>query len=170
MEEGYPTEQGDQKQWEKTSYPLSELDKSKVVAFGEVKDIAKDLNKEGREDIQILDARSEGRWRGKDPEPRPGLSSGRIPGSLNVPVPELLDPTTKAFLPPDELRKIFEQKGVDPEKPIISSCGTGVTATVIDAALTVAGYGEGSRRIYDGSWTEWAQRVKQGENLIVKDD
>lgn len=163
-------EEGEPKQWEKTSYPLPELDKSRVIAFEDVKEIAKDLHKEGRDDSQILDARSEGRWRGHDPEPRPGLSSGRIPGSKSVPVPELLDPTTKAFLPPDELRRIFEQKGVDPEKPIISSCGTGVTATVIDAALTVAGFGEGSRRIYDGSWTEWAQRVKQGENLIVKDE
>lgn len=170
VEQGLPTEEGEQKRWEKTTYPLPELDKSRVIAFGEVKDIAKDSNKEGREEIEILDARSEGRWRGKDPEPRPGLPSGRIPGSKSVPVPELLDPKTKAFLPAEELRKIFEAKGVDPEKPIVSSCGTGVTATVIDAALTVAGYGEGSRRIYDGSWTEWAQRVRQGENLIVKDE
>lgn len=170
IEQGYSTEQGEQRQWEKTPYPLPELDKSKVIAFEEVKEVTKDANKEGHEDIQILDARSEGRWRGKDPEPRQGLSPGRIPGSKSVPVPELLDPTTKAFLPPDELRRIFQQKGVDPEKPIISSCGTGVTATVIDAALTVAGYGEGSRRIYDGSWTEWAQRVKPGENLIIKDE
>ncbi|CZT24539.1 probable thiosulfate sulfurtransferase [Ramularia collo-cygni] len=170
VEQGLPVEEGEQKKWEKTAYPLPELDHSRVIAFSEVKEIAKDSNKEGREDIQILDARSEGRWRGKDPEPRPGLSSGRIPGSKSVPVPDLLDPKTKAFLPPDELRRIFQQRGVDPEKPIVSSCGTGITATVIDAALTVAGYGEGSRRIYDGSWTEWAQRVKQSDNLIVKDD
>ncbi|KJX97815.1 thiosulfate sulfurtransferase like protein [Zymoseptoria brevis] len=169
VEQGYPTEQGEPQEFEKTNYPAPEQDKSRVIAFEEVKELAQDLNKEGHEEVQILDARSEGRWRGKDPEPRPGLSSGRIPGSTSVPVPSLLDPKTKAFLPPDELRKIFEQKGVDPTKPIVSSCGTGVTATVIDAALIEAGYGDGSRRIYDGSWTEWAQRVQPGENLIEKD-
>lgn len=169
MEEEYPTEEGEQQQFDKTDYPTPELDKSKVAAFEEVKEIARDHNKEGREDVQILDARSEGRWKGVDPEPRPGLSSGHMPGSLSVPVPSLLDPKTKALLPGEELRKIFESKGVDPSKPIISSCGTGVTATVIDAALIEAGYGDGSRRIYDGSWTEWAQRVKPSDNLIVKE-
>lgn len=169
VEQGYPTEEGEQKEFKESSYPIPELDRSKVIAFEGVKELAQDVNKEGREEVQILDARSEGRWRGKDPEPRPGLSSGRIPGSISVPVPSLLDPKTKAFLPPDELRKVFEQKGVDPSQPIVSSCGTGVTATVIDAALVEAGYGNGNRRIYDGSWTEWAQRVQLGENLIEKD-
>ncbi|KAF2173151.1 hypothetical protein M409DRAFT_49634 [Zasmidium cellare ATCC 36951] len=169
VEQGYPVEEGEQETFERTEYPVSELDKSRVVAFEEVREIALDYNKEGNEGVQILDARSEGRWKGVDPEPRPGLSSGHMPGSISVPVPALLDPKTKAFLPPDELRKIFEQKGVDPKKPVISSCGTGVTATVIDAALTEAGYGDGSRRVYDGSWTEWAQRVKPSENLILKE-
>lgn len=167
--QGYPTEEGQQEHVEKTDYPTPELDKSKVISFEEVKQIAKDHNKEGREEVAILDARSEGRWRGVDPEPRSGLSSGHIPGSTSVPVPELLDPKTKAFLPAEQLRKVFEQKGVDPSKPIISSCGTGVTAAVIDAALTQAGLGEGSRRIYDGSWTEWAQRVTSSDNLIIKE-
>lgn len=170
VEQGYPTEKGEQDKVERTNYPTPTLDGSKVVDFHQVKEIAKDYNKEGREDIQILDARSEGRWKGVDPEPRPGLSSGHIPGSTSVPVPDLLDPKTKAFLPSEELRNIFEQKGVDPSKPVISSCGTGVTATVIDAALTEAGYGEGSRQVYDGSWTEWAQRVQPAENLILKSD
>lgn len=168
VEQGYPTEEGEQKEFEKSHYPLPELDQSKVVTFEEVKGIAKDANKEGREEAQILDARSEGRWKGTDPEPRPGLSSGHMPGSTSVPVPDLLDPKTKAFLPPDELRKVLERKGVDPSKPIISSCGTGVTATVIDTALMVAGYGDGSRRVYDGSWTEWAQKVQPTDNLILK--
>lgn len=170
VEQGYPTEEGEQQQFDKTEYPLPKLDKSKVAAFEEVKEIAADHNKEGHEDVQILDARSEGRWKGTDPEPRPGLSSGHMPGSLSVPVPSLLDPKTKAFLPAEQLRKVFEQKGVDPSKPIISSCGTGVTATVIDAALIEAGYNDGSRRIYDGSWTEWAQRVKPSDNLIIKEE
>ncbi|KAK5126796.1 hypothetical protein LTR85_009730 [Meristemomyces frigidus] len=168
VEQGYPTEEGEMKEVGRTDYPLPELDQSKVIAFEEVKEIAKDANKEGREGVQILDARSKGRWEGKDPEPRPGLPSGHMPGSTSVPVPDLLDPETKAFLSPEELKKVFEQKGVDPSKPVISSCGTGVTATVIDAALTVAGHGDGDRKVYDGSWTEWAQRVQPSENLILK--
>ena len=169
MLEGFPTETGEQKQFERTSYPVPDLDKSKVAAFEEVKRITTDHNKEGREGIQILDARSEGRWNGTEPEPRPGLSSGHMPGSTSVPVPQLLDPETKAFLPPNELQRLFEKKGVNHNQPIISSCGTGVTATVIDAALVVAGYGEDGRKIYDGSWTEWAQRVQPSDNLIKKE-
>ncbi|KAK5130793.1 hypothetical protein LTR08_001683 [Meristemomyces frigidus] len=171
VEQGYATEEGEGKAVERTEYPLPQLDEGKVVGFEEMKDIAHDANKEGREGVQILDARSKGRWEGRDPEPRAGLSSGHMPGSTSMPVPDLLDPTTKAFLSPEELRNVFEAKGVDPAKPVVSSCGTGVTATVIDAALTVA-YGDKdgdeSRRVYDGSWTEWAQRVQSSENLILK--
>lgn len=170
VEQGHPVEQGEQASVERSDYPLPELDSSKVVDFKEVRELARDWNKEGREEVQILDARSDGRWKGTDPEPRPGLSSGHIPGSLPVPVPELLDPETKTFLSPEKLREVFKQRGVDPSKPVISSCGTGVTATIIDAALTEAGYGDGSRRVYDGSWTEWAQRVKPTENLIHKSE
>lgn len=170
VEQGLEVEQGEQAPVERTEYPLPQLDTSKVVDFKEVRELALDHNKEGREEVQILDARSEGRWKGVDPEPRPGLSSGHIPTSQPVPVPELLDPQTKTFLSPEKLREVFKKRGVDPEKPIISSCGTGVTATIIDAALTEAGYGDGVRRIYDGSWTEWAQRVKPADNLIHKSE
>jgi len=170
VEQGYPTEEGDPRQFEKTNYPTPQLDEGRVAAFEDVQKIAFDHNKEGREEIQILDARSSGRWKGTDPEPRPGLPSGHMPGSISVPVPDLLDPKTKAFSPSEELRRVFEQKGVDPDKPVISSCGTGVTATVIDTALIEAGYGNGTRQVYDGSWTEWAQRVQATENLIVKSE
>lgn len=154
VEEGYPTESGEFWDVDTCAYPIPELDASKVVEFAEVKEIAKDHNKEGAEGVQILDARSKGRWSGTDPEPRPGLSSGHMPGSISLPMTELLDPEKKTMLPPDQLRKIFESKGIDPQRPIINSCGTGVTAAVIDAALIEAGYGEESRRrLYDGSWT-----------------
>lgn len=88
---------------------------------------------------------------------------------MSLPHSTLLDPKTGTYLPADELRKVFESKGVDTSHPIISSCGTGVTASVVDTALGEAGYSQDLRRIYDGSWTEWAQRVRQGENLIVKE-
>lgn len=169
--EGYPVEEGEQAPVEATNYPEPDIDAGKVVTFEEMREIARDANKEGSEGVQVLDARSLGRWKGVDPEPRPGLSSGHMPGSISVPVPELLDPETKTFLPAEKLREIFASKGVDPQRPIISSCGTGVTAAVIDAALTEAGYGlAAGRRLYDGSWTEWAQRVKPSDNLILKSE
>ena len=97
-----------------------------------------------------------------------GLSSGHIPYSFSIPISDLLDAKDKTLLPADKLLEVFQAKGVDPSIPIINSCGTGVTAAVIDAALTEAGYPLQGRRLYDGSWTEWAQRVKPGEGLIRK--
>lgn len=172
VEQGYPIESGDVEAVveEPSHYPTPQVDPEKVVKFAEVKNIAKDYGKEGAEGIQILDARPKGRWAGSAPEPRPGLSSGHIPGSISVPHSELLDPESGALLPRDELRKTLESKGVDPEKPIISSCGTGVTAAVIDAALGEANFGHANdRRLYDGSWTEWAQRVAERDRLISKE-
>lgn len=153
-EEGYPTESGEFYSVECCTYQIPKLDTSKVADFEGVKEVVQDYHKEGAEGIQILDARPFGRWSGKDNEPRPGLSSGHMPGSISIPMGEVLDPNTKAFLPKEELRKVFESKGVDPEKPIISSCGSGVSAAILDVALSEAGYGsEESRKIYDGSWT-----------------
>jgi len=167
-EEGLPLESGEPAEVTPVDYPVPDLEAGKVVAFEEVKEIAKEQGKEGAEEVQVLDARSGGRWKGTEPEPRPGLSSGHIPHSISVPVSDLLDPKTKAFLTAEELQAVFKAKGVDPAKPIISSCGTGVTAAVIDAALVEAGFPEEGRRLYDGSWTEWAQRVQPTENLIHK--
>jgi thiosulfate/3-mercaptopyruvate sulfurtransferase len=170
VEQGYPTESGDLYSVECNVYPIPEVAEDKVVSFEEVKSVAQDCNKEGNEGVQILDARPNGRFTGKDPEPREGLSSGHMPGSINIPFSAVLDPNTKAFLPKDQLKRLFEEKRVDPAKPIISTCGTGVTAVAIDTALEEAGYSSGNRRVYDGSWTEWAQRVQPTENLIVKDN
>ncbi|KAK6429843.1 hypothetical protein LTR95_014008 [Oleoguttula sp. CCFEE 5521] len=164
VEQDLPVEAGEGEKFARTDYALPNLDKSRVASFEAIKAIAK----ESSSGVQVLDARSSGRWQGVDPEPRPGLSSGHIPGSISIPVPELLDPTTKTLLPGDKLKAIFESKGIDPNAPIVSSCGTGVTATIIDTALIEAGFGEGSRRIYDGSWTEWAMRVQPEEGLIKK--
>ena len=156
VEEGYPTESGeiDPSSIEKSKYPVPDVDPSKVVRFAEMKQIALDYGKEGAEQITILDARSEGRWAGTEPEPRPGLPSGHIPGSVSVPVSELLDPKSKTLLGSEALRKVFEERGIVDNGPIVSSCGTGVTAAVVDAALKEAGWGsEDDRRLYDGSWT-----------------
>jgi thiosulfate/3-mercaptopyruvate sulfurtransferase len=154
VEEGYPTESGEFYTVDACPYPIPTMDESKVVDFAEVKEVAMDYKKEGAEGVQIIDARPHGRWAGTSPEPRQGISNGHIPGSISLAFTELLDPTTKAILPAAELKKVFEAKGVDPSKPIISMCGTGTTAAIIDAALTVAEYGdERSHKLYDGSWT-----------------
>ncbi|KAK3935457.1 Rhodanese-like domain-containing protein [Diplogelasinospora grovesii] len=171
VEEGLPTEKGNVYTVECGMYPIPEMEEAKVAGFEEMREVALDYNKEGAEGVQILDARSYGRWTGRDPEPREGLSSGHMPGSISIPFDAVLDPETKAFLPAEKLREIFAEKGVDPAKPIISSCGTGVTACVVETALNIAQYGSPeNRKVYDGSWTEWAQRVKPTESLIVKED
>ncbi|KAL8827365.1 MAG: hypothetical protein Q9170_007043 [Blastenia crenularia] len=169
VEQGYPTESAKNETAveEPSYYPVPNLDSSKVVHFSEMKKIAEQNNKQGSKDVQVLDARSRGRWSGTDPEPRPGLPSGHIPGSINMPMSEVLDPSTGTFLPGQKLKKIFESKGLDPQKPMICTCGTGVTAAAVDAALTEAGFGDpAKRRLYDGSWTEWALRVNEADDMI----
>ena len=101
---------------------------------------------------EIVDARSPGRFYGKDPEPRPGLRAGHIPRSKNVFYKDLLnaDDTMKS---PDEMRQVFLEAGVDLDKPVITSCGSGVTAAILSLGLTRMGKTDHS--LYDGSWTEW---------------
>lgn len=103
-------------------------------------------------DAQIVDARSPTRFRGEEPEPRPGLRAGHIPGARNVHYKTLLnaDGTLKT---PAELRGVFEAAGVDLAQPIITSCGSGVTAAILSFALELIGHRR--HALYDGSWAEW---------------
>jgi thiosulfate/3-mercaptopyruvate sulfurtransferase len=103
-------------------------------------------------DEQIVDARSPGRFRGEEPEPRPGLRAGHIPGALNVHYSTLLndDQTMKNE---DALRAAFEAAGVDLGQPIATSCGSGVTAAILMLALARIGHTRNA--LYDGSWVEW---------------
>jgi thiosulfate/3-mercaptopyruvate sulfurtransferase len=101
---------------------------------------------------QIVDARSAGRFNGTAPEPRPGLRGGHMPGSFNVPYGEVLAPDGR-FKPDGDIRAAFEKAGVDLSKPIVNSCGSGVTAAILALAQSVAGH-DGAA-VYDGSWTEW---------------
>lgn len=106
---------------------------------------------------QILDARSAERFAGTAPEPRPECRSGHIPGSLNLPFGQLIDPETKTVRAPADLKKSFEDAGVDLNRPVVTSCGSGVTACVL--ALGMHLIGKDDVAVYDGSWTEWGSRA-----------
>lgn len=103
---------------------------------------------------QIVDARSKGRFLGLDPEPIPSIPSGHMAGSVNLPWTELINKVDGEMLSKDRLLQVFADHGVDVNKPLIASCGTGVTACVILIALDLIGATECS--LYDGSWSEWA--------------
>ncbi len=103
-------------------------------------------------DHEIIDARPAGRFRGEEPEPRPGLRPGHIPGSKNVPFTMLLNPD-KTMKDADGLRAAFDAAGVDLGKPAITTCGSGLTAAVISLALERIG--KIDHALYDGSWAEW---------------
>lgn len=123
------------------------------------------------DDTAIIDARPHARWKGTKPEPREGISSGHMPGSISLPFTEVLDPKTKTLLSRERLREVFKErfKGDKPPRKVVSTCGTGVTAAVVDLALREAGMGElEERRIYDGSWTEWASVMGEETGMIVK--
>jgi thiosulfate/3-mercaptopyruvate sulfurtransferase len=103
-------------------------------------------------DHAIIDARSPGRFAGTEPEPRPGLRSGHIPGSANLHYARLLN-ENGTMKPAGELRMIFEHAGVDLAKPAITTCGSGITAAILSLALERIGKRDHS--LYDGSWAEW---------------
>jgi len=144
-QEGRPTESG--KVTPKPGQFTAKFDPSYIRSQAQVL-----ANIEKRAE-QLIDARPRGRFEGTAPEPRPDSRSGHIPGSRNVPYAELFDAKTGAMKPLDELRKAFAGAGVDMTKPIVTTCGSGVSALV----LTLAVYRLGVRgsALYDGSWSEW---------------
>ena len=104
---------------------------------------------------QVLDVRSAGRFAGTEPEPRAGLRSGHIPGSRNLPYLDLIA-ADGTLLPASELHRRVAASGIDIDKPIVTSCGSGVTAGT--AALALHQLGAADVAVYDGSWTEWGGR------------
>lgn len=119
---------------------------------GLVKDVTQVAAASKLGDHQIVDARPAGRFRGTEPEPWPGLRSGHIPGARNLPFLEVLNPdgTMKDTA---ALRAAFDAAGVDLARPIITTCGSGVTASVLALALERLGHRDWA--VYDGSWAEW---------------
>ncbi|MCY3880079.1 MAG: 3-mercaptopyruvate sulfurtransferase [Rhodobacteraceae bacterium] len=105
---------------------------------------------------QIIDARPSDRFRGEAQEPRPGLRSGHIPNSLNIPYSSLLRPD-RTFKSHGELTEVFAAAGVNLDQPVITSCGSGVAAAIISLALEILGHRDHS--LYDGSWSEWGGRA-----------
>ncbi|MBD1548827.1 3-mercaptopyruvate sulfurtransferase [Roseibium aggregatum] len=120
-----------------------------VADLDDVKQMIKDKSR------QILDARPAARFKAEVPEPRAGLRGGHMPGAFNTPSTGFTA-EDGTFLAPDRLKEIFSDAGVDLEKPVTTSCGSGVTAAVISLALTLVGHKD--HTLYDGSWTEWGGR------------
>jgi len=153
--EGRPLEAGPPRRGPAATFEPRRNPRS-VRAMGEVRGILKS----GAE--QIVDARPAARFTGEQPEPRPGLAQGHMPGARNVPFTQLInaDGTLRSEA---ELRAVFAASGVDPARPVVASCGSGVTASVVAFALAVLG--NPAAAVYDGSWAEWG---RDPGNPVVK--
>ena len=123
----------------------ADFDAGRVASLADMRRIVE------TKESQIADARGPGRFTGSEPEPRAGIRSGHMPGARNLPYSALSE--NGNLLPKDRLRKVIEDAGIDLSKPVVTSCGSGVTAAVITLALESLGHTQ--NRLYDGSWTEW---------------
>lgn len=149
---------------EPSSYKSRGFDAEAALSFEQIVEIVSDEKK--RSQYAILDARPTGRFTGETSEPRPHLPSGHAPGAKSLPYAQVLK-DDGTFEEPDALKKIFAGVGITtPDQPTIVMCGSGVTACILKAALDRVGYNKGGIQVYDGSWTEYAQRA--GPELIVK--
>lgn len=108
-----------------------------------------------KQSATVLDARPAERFAGLSDEPRPGVASGHMPGALSLPAGSVIDPGTRGMKGAEEIASQLDSRVSSPEKPIITTCGSGVTACVVALALFRKGYDNVA--VYDGSWTEWAQ-------------
>ena len=145
---GGKTENGKGKSFSKSDFKSSKPIDTAVIYFDKL--FKKVMS---TEKMQILDARSYARFTGNEPEPRPGLRSGHIPKSCNVPLTSFLNAKTGEIVSNEEIKDIIAKAGVNLDEPIITTCGSGVTATGIALALSLIGVT--GNLVYDGSWAEW---------------
>jgi thiosulfate/3-mercaptopyruvate sulfurtransferase len=148
LREGRPTEAGAPA----APRPATFLPEFRATRLRGVGDVIR--NVAARSEL-VLDARAAGRFTGTVPEPRAGMRSGHIPESENVPYTDLLH-ADGTFRSVDEIKARFAKAGVDGSLPVVTSCGSGVTACILTLGLRLAGLPEGA--VYDGSWTEWGGR------------
>ncbi len=148
VREGRPVEAGDPAPAPPATF-RADLRSTRLRGIGDML-----INIDQRSEL-VLDARAAGRFDGSVPEPRTGMRSGHIPGSHNLPYTELLGPD-QTLLAAAALRDRFAAAGVDGARPVVTSCGTGVTACILTLGMTLAGLPSGA--VYDGSWTEWGGR------------
>jgi thiosulfate/3-mercaptopyruvate sulfurtransferase len=148
--EGRPVETGDAPAASPATF-VADLIARRLAGIGDIKRIVR----QGGGEALILDARSKARFDGTAPEPRPGLPSGHMPGAMSLPAADVVGPDG-TMKDPGTLAKMFAERGADTTRPIVTSCGTGVTACVVALAALRAGLPEPA--VYDGSWTEWAGR------------
>lgn len=127
----------------------ADFDAARVASLADMRHVVDDGA------VQVADARSPGRFAGTEPEPRAGVRSGHMPGARNVPASALSE--NGELLPKSRLKGVIEAAGIDLSRPIVTSCGSGITAAAITLALETLGHTD--NRLYDGSWTEWGGRT-----------